>query len=314
MAGKETAGQEVQTVAREHPFHPVVDYLEALTWDRNKRISRWLPTYLGAKESEYTQAVGKKWLIGGVARVYRPGCKNDTCLNLEGAQGSLKSTALRCLADPWFTDDMPELGTKDSALQTRGVCLIELSELDSMNKTEISKVKAFMTRAVDRFRPPFGRRLIESPRECFFAGTTNQDHYLQDETGGRRFWPVRCGTILIDDLRRDRDQLLAEAVAKFRAGAVWWLTDAKTNAAAADEQRDRYVGDAWAQLIAAWVAGRESVSIQEVLALCIDKPKENWSQADQNRVARCLRAAKWERFRFREGQDLEWRYRRVENA
>jgi predicted P-loop ATPase len=209
---------------------------------------------------------------------------------------------------------MPELGTKDSALQTRGVCLIELSELDSMNKTEISKVKAFMTRAVDRFRPPFGRRLIESPRECFFAGTTNQDHYLQDETGGRRFWPVRCGTILIDDLRRDRDQLLAEAVAKFRAGAVWWLTDAKTNAAAADEQRDRYVGDAWAQLIAAWVAGRESVSIQEVLALCIDKPKENWSQADQNRVARCLRAAKWERFRFREGQDLEWRYRRVENA
>jgi predicted P-loop ATPase len=111
----------VQTVAREHPFHPIREYLNSLEWDKISRIGDWLTLYLGAEPSDHARAVGAKCLIGAVARIYRPGCKNDTCLILEGEQGTLKSTALRTLTEPWFTDDMPELGTKDAALQIRGV-------------------------------------------------------------------------------------------------------------------------------------------------------------------------------------------------
>jgi predicted P-loop ATPase len=121
MVSKEIAGQAVQTVARASPFHPIRDYLNALEWDGISRIDDWLTLYLSADPSDYHCAVGAKWLIGAVARIFKPGCKNDTCLVLEGPQGLLKSTALRALAEPWFTDEISDLGTKDAAMQVRGV-------------------------------------------------------------------------------------------------------------------------------------------------------------------------------------------------
>ena len=127
----------------------------------------------------------------GVARIFSPGAKADSCLILEGEQGTKKSTALKTLVQPWFTDEIAELGSKDAALQTRGVWIIEIAELDSMNRSEAGKIKEFMSRTTDRFRPPYGRRLIESPRQCIFAGSVNHTNYLRDETGARRFWPVQ---------------------------------------------------------------------------------------------------------------------------
>jgi putative DNA primase/helicase len=327
MTAKETAGQAVQTVAKDHPFHPVRDHLDALKWDNIKRIDDWLTLYLGADPSDYIRAVAAKWLIGAVARIYQPGCKNDSCLILEGEQGTLKSTALKALADPWFTDDIAELGTKDSALQTRGVWLIELSELDSMARSEVSRIKSFMSRATDRFRPPFGRRPIECPRECFFAGTVNHSNYLRDETGGRRFWPVKCGVIHIKELRRDKGQLWAEAVHRFRAGANWWLDEKHLIQAASDEQQQRYEGDPWDDLIANWVkkperrtdsfgnptadmvSTSESVTITDILTHCIGKRPDTWNQWDKNRVGRCLRALGWESYQQRSDGDRERRYR-----
>ena len=170
MAAKETAGQAVQTVARDHSFHPVRDYLNGLVWDKIPRLDGGATLYLGADPSDYARAVFSKFLIGAVARVYRPGCKSDCSLILEGPQGTLKSTALRTLAEPWFSDEIADLGSKDAAMQARGVWIIELSELDSMSKSEVSRIKAFMSRQVDRFRPSYGRRVIEAPRECVFAG------------------------------------------------------------------------------------------------------------------------------------------------
>ena len=311
LATSVTAGQAVQTVAREHHFHPIRDYLDSLTWDGISRISDWLTLYLGAESSEYARSVGAKWLIGAVARVFKPGCKNDTCLILEGQQGTLKSTALRTLASPWFADEIADLGSKDAALQVRGVWLIELSELDAMSRSEVARVKAFMSRQTDRFRPPFGRRLIEAPRECVFAGTTNHGTYLKDETGGRRFWPVLCGRINIAELHRDRDHIWAEAVHRYRAGENWWLDDKSLVESAAAEQIQRYESDPWEEPLQGWLSGRETVSVSEVLTQCIEKPKQNWNQPDKNRVARCLRSAGWERFRERKGSLLEWRYRKV---
>ena len=310
LVSVEVAGQAVQTAARDRPFHPVKTYLQGLHWDGVERIDSWLSAYLGAEDTEYSRAVGSRWLISAIARIFRPGAKADCCLILEGPQGIRKSTALRALAGEYFTDELADLGSKDAAMQIRGVWIIELSELDNLSHSEVARIKAFMSRTTDRFRPPYGMRLVESPRQCIFAGTVNHSTYLRDETGGRRFWPIACGRIDVDALARDRDQLWAEAKTRFDAGAVWWLETTELVQMASDQQIDRYEGDPWEEVIGPWVESRGSVSISEVLEKCLEKAHALWTQTDKNRAARCLRALGWERYRERRGSRLEWRYRK----
>lgn len=305
----EIAGLAVQTVACDRTFHPVREYLDSLKWDGTKRIDDWLSLYLGVESNDYTLAVGPRWLISGAARICQPGAKADCALILEGDQGLMKSTALKTLAEPWFTDEIAELGSKDAAMQTRGVWIIEIAELDSMTRAEVSKVKGFISRTTDRFRPPYGKRLIESPRQCLFAGSVNHGTYLRDETGGRRFWPVTCTRILIEDLVRDRDQLWAEAVARYNRGEKWWLDTPELVRAAAQEQGDRYEGDPWEDPISTWTEGRDSIAIDEILIQCLDKLKGNWTQFDRTRVGRCLQALGWERFKAGPRNSRQWRYR-----
>jgi predicted P-loop ATPase len=231
--------------------------------------------------------------------------KADCCLILEGPQGIRNSTALRTLAGEFFTDELADLGSKDAAMQTRGVWIIELSELDSLSHSEVARIKAFMSRTTDRFRPPYGMRLVESPRQCVFAGTVNHSTYLRDETGARRFWPITCGCIDVDALARDRDQLWAEAKARFDAGSVWWLDSTELVQMASDEQAERYEGDPWEKVIGRWADDRSNVSIGEVLERCPQKPQALWTQSDKNRDARCLRFLGWERYRERQGARLE---------
>jgi Virulence-associated protein E/Domain of unknown function (DUF3854) len=166
----EIAAQAVQTVAAQRCVHPVRDYLNGLKWDGAARLDRWLSTYLGVEDSNYSYAVGARWMLSAVARIYQPGAKADCCLILEGPQGIKKSTALRALAGEYFTDELADLGSKDAALQIRGVWIVEISELDSLARSEIASIKAFMSRTADRFRPPFGKRVVECARQCVFAG------------------------------------------------------------------------------------------------------------------------------------------------
>jgi predicted P-loop ATPase len=312
LVSVDVAGQAVQTAARDHPFHPVRTYLQSLRWDGVRRVDGWLSTYLGADDTKYSRAVGSRWLVSAVARIFRPGAKADCCLILEGPQGIRKSTALRTLAGEYFTDELADLGSKDAAMQTRGVWIIELSELDSLSHSEVARIKAFMSRTTDRFRPPYGMRLVESPRQCVFAGTVNHSTYLRDETGGRRFWPITCGRIEIEALARDRDQLWAEAKERFDSGAVWWLETVELVRMASDQQIDRYEGDPWEEVIAPWLEHRPSASISEILEKCLQKAQALWTQTDKNRAARCLRALGWDRYRERHGPHLEWRYRKCE--
>lgn len=138
----------------------------------------------------------------------------------------------------WFADDMPDIHSKDAAIQLCGKWIIELAELAAVRRAEIEGVKAFLSREVDVFRPPYGRRAVSVPRQCAFIATTNEALYLRDQTGNRRFWPVRCGRIDLDALRAERDQLWAEAVALFHAGEQWHPTSAEF-ALAAVEQSER---------------------------------------------------------------------------
>ena len=311
LVSVETASQAIQTVATQRRIHPVRHYLESLKWDGIPRLDNWLSTYLGVEANNYSYAVGSRWILSAVARIYHPGAKADCCLILEGPQGIKKSTALRTLAGEYFTDELADLGSKDAALQIRGVWIVEISELDSLARSEIASIKAFMSRTSDRFRPPFGKRVIQCPRQCVFAGTVNHTEYLRDETGARRFWPVLCGSIDIEALARDRDQLWAEAKQRYSAGEKWWLDTAALIEIAAEEQAARYQGDPWEEVMAPWLEVRSSTSVSEVLEKCVSKPQAQWTQADKNRVGRCLRALGWERYRERERERLEWRWRRV---
>jgi predicted P-loop ATPase len=305
-------GRAVQTVARENCVHPVRQYLHALDWDRTPRLDTWLTRYLGVEDSPYVQAVGSRFLISAVARVEQPGCKADHMLILEGPQGILKSSALQALAGPWFTDRVSALGGKDAAMEIAGVWLVEVAELDALLKAACSAIKSFISRRRDRFRPPYGKHVVDLPRQCAFAGTINPiGGYLKDPTGGRRFWPVRCGLIDLEALLIDRDQLWAEALVRFRSGAPWWLETPELQALAAAEQEARFEVDAWSDRVSQWLNGRHDVSVGEVLVGALGIPQESWSQSAQNRVAKILVQQRFERYRpGKTGQPRTPRYRR----
>ena len=200
--------------ARRNSFHPIKDYLAALSWDGEHRLDDWLNLYLGATDNPFSRAAGRLWMIAAVRRVRQPGVKFDEMLILEGPQGSEKSTALEVLAGgpEFFTDDLPfREDSKVFIERCTGKWIIEFSELSGINKRDVEGIKATLSRTHDRARLAYKELTTDKPRSCIFAGTTNTDEYLRDMTGNRRFWPVLTGVIDLDALRRDRDQLWAEA-------------------------------------------------------------------------------------------------------
>jgi predicted P-loop ATPase len=308
------AGEAAQAVAREHTFHPVRDYLSALKWDGTDRLDTWLSEYLGTKNNDYTRAVGRCWLISGVARIYRPGSKVDYTLVLEGRQGTVKSTALDILAgDGFFLDDFADFDNKDALLKMHGAWIIEMAELSGMQgRNGIDKIKAFLTCRDDVFRAPYDRRPQHHPRGNIFAASVNRDCWLTDETGGRRFWPVKCGTIDLDKLRADRDQLWAEAVQLYKNGDKWWFATTELNDLATEEQRDRYEKGRWDDRVEEFLynSTRNQLSIDDVRTGAIGKEVADWSQGDMNSVARCFKHNGWERIRVSVGGLRKWVYQR----
>jgi predicted P-loop ATPase len=295
-----TCADAAQLVARDQPHHPVRERLNGLVWDGKPRLDTWLSTYLGVADTAYTRAVGRAWPVSAVARVFRPGCKCDHALILEGPQGIGKSTAARLLAleDAWFADEISDLGSKDSAQDLRGKWVVELAELSAMRRGEVERVKAFISRPVDHYRPSYGTRSQDYPRQCVFVGSTNADAYLSDETGGRRFWPVAVGRIRTEALSRDVEQLLAEAVVAYRNGEQWWL-GADQEREAREEQADRRVADPWEQPVLEWLVGKLEASVAEVLRHAVNMPVERHDQAAMNRVARILRVTGWKQVQRR---------------
>lgn len=296
----------VECVSEERSFHPVQQYLAGLQWDGVLRLDNWLTTHMGAVASPYVSCVGKCWMISAVARAIKPGIKADHCLILEGQQGTLKSTGVQVLGEPWFTDDVGEVGTKDTLDQIQN-WIVELGELDSISKTDAGKLKAFMSRQTDRFRPPYGRRVQEFPRQCVFVGTCNPSQYLRDGTGGRRFWPVTAGKIDIPGLRRDKDQLWAEAYRRYCAGERWWISDPVILAEARKAQAAKLDAEAWVGKLLEWCekklqpkldgTGKTYVTMAEILEGFLNLPIDKWVSArrNQTQIGSALIAAGWKR-------------------
>lgn len=230
-----TLEEAVVMVSKRHRFHPVRSYLDTVrgTWDGSKRLATWLRTVCMVDDEfddesplqRYLARAGTWFVMAMCARVLTPGVKFDYMLILEGKQGLGKSTLARVLGGEWFADSGLVLGDKDAYQNLQGVWVYEIGELDAFSKSEVTKVKQFVSSPKDRFRASFDRRAKDYPRQLVFVGTTNEDHYLTDPTGNRRFWPVRVEKpVDLQSVRENRDQLFAEALTYLEAGERFWPT------------------------------------------------------------------------------------------
>lgn len=220
---------ETTNVANRNAFHRVQEYLQSLTWDKTERMERVFIDYLGAEDNEYVRAVSRKFFIAGVGRVMSPGLKFDNMLVLEGRQGIGKSYLLKLLGGQWFSDSLTTVQGKEAYEQLRGCWIIEMGELAALKKSDVEPIKQFISKQVDTYRVAYGRRLSEFPRQCVFAGTTNDATFLRDKTGNRRFWPVKVGvqkitkSLWADDIKYVIGQIWAEAYQAFYNGEGVWI-------------------------------------------------------------------------------------------
>ena len=283
------------TVGRENRYHPVRDYLTGLRWDRRERLDTMLTRYLGVADSPHARAMGLRWMIAAVARVMKPGCKVDTMLILAGAQGAGKSTFSRIMGGEWFSDaEIDPHQVKEAVLSIQGRWICEVAEWDKWSARDQRTIKAFVSRQEDQIRRPYGRYVEPFPRQTVFVGTTNDDGFLEDPTGSRRFWPVSVGRLDSVSLARDRDQLWAEAMVMYDRGEAWWMSDEEAVAVAADAVNYR-AADPWEERIADAIRGERVVKTSDLLKDTLSVPVERHDKAAEHRVGKVLRMLGWTR-------------------
>ncbi|OEO30899.1 hypothetical protein VW23_001240 [Devosia insulae DS-56] len=308
--GKEFFADVLFDVAQQNSFHPVRDYLDSLEWDRVPRIDTWLQRYGGAKDIEYVRAVGALVLIAAVRRIRQPGCKFDEMLILESGQGKDKSTALAILAkrEDWFSDNLPLNADAQKVIESiAGRWIIEAAELNGMRKGQVEHVKSLLSRRIDRARMAYGRVPLEVPRQCVFIGTDNSGNYLRDGTGNRRYWPVAIEQFDLDSLRRDVDQLWAEASAREATGQSIRL-DPKLWEAAAAEQEERRVEDPFVDQLRDTFDGMAGkVKVVDVWTALAMQPGQR-SQEHNVRLGAAMKQLGWQRKQRRDGGNPEYTY------
>ncbi len=244
ITGKDRISDALGICGNNHSYNEVKNYLYSIEWDGAPRLDTLLIDYLGAADTPYTRAVTRKSFTAAVARALDPGCKYDTMPILSGPQGIGKSTLLAKMGRKWFTDGLKTFEGKEAAEIIQGVWIVEIGELAAMSRTEVERVKQFLSQQIDRFRAAYGRHAQEYPRCCVFFGTSNNSEYLRDATGGRRFWPVDVGLnkavkSVFRDLDGEIDQLWAEAVAYWRLGEPLYLSGDIENTAKREQERHR---------------------------------------------------------------------------
>ena len=299
---KSTVIDAVQAVCAQQTFNPLMDYFRGIQKqypEDDKLLDDWMCRFLGVNasnkaERKYITAVSRLMLIQAVARAKEPGCKADSVIVLEGEQGTGKSTALRVLfSDKHFGDQLPHMASKDASSYLNGKWCVELAELDFKRKTEVETIKAFISRISENYRPAFGREEIEIARTCVFIGTTNSDNYLSDETGNRRFLPVKTTSIDIENLGEHRDSLWAAAAHAHDKGEQHWLTSEVVDLAR-DQAKQRLEQDPWVETIEARMNSMTEASIMDAIEACFpDIDAQAISTQMTRRMSKSLQLAGW---------------------
>ncbi len=258
-----TVEEALTIVAERSSCNLVREYLSSVVWDGTPRIDTFLSKYFTCPDTEYVRGVSCRWMISAVARAFEPGCDVDCVLVFEGqttrdreGQGGGKSKGLRELVPEraWFADTPLVIGDKDSYQNLRGKWIYEIGELSGLKGRDVDRTKNFLSASVDNLRPSFGKRNRDFVRALVFAASTNDHHYLTDRTGNRRFWPVKVlGDVDRKAIGRDRDQLWAEAVHRYRAGEEWYANTPEFRALAREEQTERLPDSPWLGPIEAWL-------------------------------------------------------------
>lgn len=300
-SGKEDVADLVMKVAKQNQYNPIEQYLNQCYekyGDDTSILTRFAERYFGQPDPIYTVFV-IRFLIASVARIYQPGCKHDAALILQGGQGIRKSTFFKVLAsEAWFDDSLGSVSDKDEKLKLHQTWFMEWAELETVFKRkDLSATKAFLSSATDRIRPPYGRSVVEMPRRCSIVGTTNQDEFLNDVTGNRRFWiiPVKVDCIDTSTLAEERDRIWAAAVSLYKAGEFWHLMQCEDEAAGEIAQQFQSE-DPWLLPISQWLAGTVgTVTTSAILSNALQIETGKQDKTAQMRVADILKTLGWEK-------------------
>jgi putative DNA primase/helicase len=277
--------------AHGHTRNEARDWLVALKWDGYTRVCDLMRRGFGADDSDYTAAVGRYLMAGMVKRVLEPGCKVDSMPVFEGEQGEWKSTALSLLGGKWFTECHERIGGKDFYGVLQGKMLVEISEMHALSSAGVETVKGIISCQVDRFREPYGRSTSDHPRQNMFCGTANKDDWNRDETGARRFFPIKCGKVSLAWIRDNRDQLFAEAVEIARTIPDWWKVPGEEAKRQQDARREH---DSWEPACADYLATRDKVRLSDMLTEAVKVELAHQGLPEQRRGGRILRAMGWQ--------------------
>jgi len=306
-SSKERVSQAVIEYAMRNTRDCLKEYLEELKWDGIPRISTAFVKMFGVEENSYNCDVSSNFFKSMAARGIKPGVKCDTMLVLEGDQGIGKSTCLEILAGEWYMvmNDSPD--SHDFAMAMSGKWLCEIAEMHAFTRADVRSVKRTLSTAKDTYRPPYGTHAKTFPRQSVLAGSTNHDDWMGDDTGGRRFWPIRCEKVDLEWTRMNRDQLFAEAVAlltgetsKPKDKKFWEFSD---RAAEKVEQMKRFAPDIWQDRVLAWLNSSTDAVNDVSLSLVMDKalliPIDQQDRRKEMRVSSIMRTNGWMKFQKR---------------
>lgn len=269
--------------------HLIREWCQTLTWDHTPRIDTCFSTYFGSPDTPYVRAASRNFWLALVARIYRPGCQADHMVVLEGRQGIGKTSALRIIGGAWYLSLHVAVGSLDFYQLLPGKLVVEIAELDAFRKSDVTRIKQAISTTVDSYRKSYGRIVQDYPRQCLFVGSTNEDHYLHDPTGGRRFWPVPCGAFDLIELRAQRDQLFAEALVRFKKGETWHQMPDETS----EEQEARRQADSWEDPVREFLLMKEETTLREVLCDGLQFQLSRITRSDEWRVAHILKSLGW---------------------
>jgi len=297
----------VLDVAHHNKIHPVREYLSSLKWDGTARVDDFLIRAAGAADTEYVRAVTRIMLVGGVRRVRKPGCKLDEIVVLEGEQGRGKSSALRALCpnEDWFSDEFPlDVDSKEVIEQTSGKWIIEAAELVGVRKGQVEHIKKLISKQVDGpVRMAYARLPVEMPRQFIVVGTTNSSQYLQDDTGNRRFWPVKTESFDLDYISDMRDQVWAEAAHLEAQGESIRLRK-ELYAMAALQQERRRIEDPWEETFILMFPKNEKHRVPpETLWEALHIPKDKLDEKAQHRVVKIMQRLGFRRMAVRDSEN-----------